>query len=122
MTKADIKAIIFARRLPVLNEAEMQDRIGERLTAAGINVEREVRLPGKSGRIDFLVILDGVRIGIETKVVSGGGNTARQLLRYALSNEFDELVLVTSRAFQIPVNGFESGEKFIPLEIWQVPI
>lgn len=122
MTKLELRALLFARRLPASGETDVQERIADRLTAAGVTFEREKRLPGDSGRIDFALTLEGRRIGLELKVKSGGGNTARQLLKYALSDEFDELVLLTTKAFRLPVSSFTSGQREIPVEIWQAPI
>lgn len=123
VSKKQVKAIIFAKRLSVSDEGAMQAAIEERLLAAGVDFEREMRLPGDAGRIDFFLTLeDGIRLGIECKVKAGGGNTARQLLRYAMSNEFDELVLITSRGYRLQTDSFASGERDIPVSVWQCPI
>jgi hypothetical protein len=74
------------------NEDQLQQGIAAALTAAGFDVEREVRLDGRS-RIDLLV----GRVGIEVKVAGTPDAVERQLARYASSDRIDGLMLVTSR-------------------------
>lgn len=84
--------VLRSRRFCHTNENELQEGIFAAFQAAGLNAWREVQLSGRD-RIDFLVD----RIGIEVKVAGSASKALRQLERYALSDQIDELVLVTDR-------------------------
>jgi len=73
-------------------ELELQDRLGQTLTDAGISFEREVRL-SPTDRPDFMV----GSIAVEVKVKGSQSSVERQLTRYALLPAVSEIVLVTTR-------------------------
>lgn len=116
MTLDQIRAAIFAKRLPALKEAAMQNLIAERLAAAGVDYRREVHL-GKKGRIDFEVATDdhGL-VGIECKTHSTRTLATRQLTRYAESGRYKTLVLLSVMPYTVPdeING-------LPVHRWQTP-
>lgn len=116
-----LKASLLSSRITGASEQAFQDTIERRLEALGVPFQREKRLPGKFGRIDFALDLDGERVGIECKAVVTGQATARQLLKYALSGEFDRLVLLTSRAYALPAEHFTREGQLIPVHVWQSP-
>lgn len=89
----EVCAAIRAHRYVWQNEDQLQEGLAGALTASGWTVEREVRLSEVS-RIDLLI----GRVGIEVKIAGTVEAVARQLQRYAASDLFDALVLVTSRA------------------------
>lgn len=86
--------VLYAAPLSYSNEDSLQASIEEALKAAGLEAEREVRLPGKLGRID---LMSGT-VGIEVKVDGAWSTVVRQLIRYANAEQITELVLVTNRA------------------------
>lgn len=63
-----------------------------------MEVKREARLGRDAGTVDFVVKIDGVRVGIEVKVKGSFAEVARQLFRYAESCEVDALLLVSTRS------------------------
>jgi len=75
-------------------EKDLQRAIAQVLERRDVSFRTEVKL-GPRERIDFL--LEG-GVGIEVKVKGSATQAARQLQRYAKSNEVTELVLVTSRS------------------------
>lgn len=75
------------------NEDELQAGLAGALRNAGYEVEREVRLDGRS-RIDLLV--EGV--GIEVKVKGKAADVLSQCERYAAQDRIEALVLVTTSA------------------------
>jgi hypothetical protein len=103
---------ILAGRMSTRNEYVMQDAVAAALQIAGILYDREYKLDADS-RIDFH--LPEHRVGIECKVKASGGNTHRQLLRYAMSGEFDYLVLFTSRPCASTISEFTCSGRKIPL-------
>jgi hypothetical protein len=76
-------------RLPVTEEDAMQRAIALALEQEGIAFRREVTR-GRD-RIDFVV----GRVGIECKVHCSVSALSRQLLRYALWDDLDELLVIT---------------------------
>lgn len=74
------------------SEEELQEGLGQALTAAGIPFEREVIL-GPQDRIDFLV----GDVGIELKVKGSVESAHRQLARYARHEKVQHLLLVTTK-------------------------
>lgn len=94
---------IAAQRLVFTTEAELQDALAQDLWAEAVlgrpvsGFGREVPLDCHN-RIDFLVELDGVHVGVEVKVQSPLTAVVRQLERYAGFDAIDELLLVTNRA------------------------
>lgn len=93
--------MISARRLARLiadagifayaDEYDLQTAVAIAITAAGLPVQREVRLT-KHDRIDLLV----GRVGVEVKVKGQPMAIHAQLRRYALSGKVDQLVLVST--------------------------
>jgi hypothetical protein len=88
-----IAAIITANRYVYRDEKQLHEGIAAALTAHGHRVAREVALTNRD-RIDLLVD----RIGVEVKVGGQPAAVARQLQRYAHSDQLDALILVTNRA------------------------
>ncbi|MFF8187715.1 hypothetical protein ACF044_10705 [Microbacterium sp. NPDC016588] len=94
---------ILSRRMTYGTELELQDAIADRLagevrlgrpiTDAG----REINLDARN-RIDFLVEVDGVPVGVEVKIHGSRADVVRQLTRYAAFPEIHELLLVTTKA------------------------
>lgn len=100
MSAAAISAAIKAHRFNATSEEDLQRGIGEALTGAGIEHEREVRLTARD-RIDFMV----EAIGVEVKIGGGISALTRQLLRYAQVERVAELVVVSTRlqlSLQVP--------------------
>lgn len=91
ITGADVMRVLAGYRLPVSNEAEMQRAIERAFGNDGMPHRREVTRG--ADRIDFVV----ARVGIECKVDGSVAEVTRQLDRYALWGELDELVLVTTQ-------------------------
>lgn len=89
-TSSELCARLRLYRFPCGDEAELQRAIALALESEGIAFQREV----KRGldRIDFLA----GRIGIECKVDGAVSQVTRQLFRYALWEDIDELVCATS--------------------------
>lgn len=100
---AQVLANVLRRRMLVAaSELELQTLIASALTDEGITYVRERRL-GPTGVIDFY-LPDGC-IGVEVKVDGAPSAVGRQLMRYALSSDVDELVLVTTRATHLSLRG-----------------
>lgn len=74
-------------------EEELQEAIASALTSSSVPFEREVRL-GPTDRIDFLI----ETVGVEVKIKGSPTEVARQLNRYAQSDQIQSLLLVTSKA------------------------
>lgn len=98
--KLDIDAVVAAlagKRFPLEDEIRTQAAISDVLRAKfGRLVEREAVAPG--GRIDFKV----ADIGIEVKVKGARGAIFRQLCRYAHAPDLGGIILVTSKAVNLP--------------------
>lgn len=88
-----IVEILTERRFHYADEDQLQAGLAAALRDAGFEVEREVRLDGRS-RIDLLV--EGV--GIEVKVAGKADAVRRQVDRYLADDRIEGLVLVTTRA------------------------
>ncbi len=91
MNGADVAHLLAGYRLPVSNEAELQGAMEKAFRMRGIPHRREVTRG--ADRIDFVVD----RVGIECKVDGSVADVTRQLDRYALWGELDELVVVTTK-------------------------
>jgi hypothetical protein len=104
LTGEQLKALLRGYRLPVTVEAEMQRALALALENEGIAFTREV----KRGldRIDFVV----GRVGVECKVHCPTAALNRQLLRYSLWEELDELLVVTSDAKHVTVSPRLNGK------------
>jgi len=94
LTTESVCQALSTTPLTYSDEDSLQASIEETLTAAGLPAEREVRLPGKLGRIDLM----SGPIGIEVKIGGAWSTVVRQLFRYAEADQISELVLVTNRA------------------------
>lgn len=90
------------------SEAELQRGLADAIVAAGVDVEREVRLNARD-RVDLLVD----RLGVEVKVAGAWRDVERQLRRYLESPLLDELVLVTAKALhrRIPQGDVVAGKR-----------
>lgn len=119
MTTEDIRAIIFAKRLPARKEGQMQAAIAERLAAAGAEYRREVILPERAGRIDFEVTTDEGLLGIECKTQGSAMAATRQLIRYADTGRYRRLVLLSVFPLNIPLATVGTGST--PVTLWQIP-
>jgi hypothetical protein len=94
MTPDDRANMLRTYRLRFGTEAHLQRDVRAVLEAAGLAYAAEYPL-SKADRIDFF--LESCRLGIECKVDGSPGDVARQLARYADSDEIVGLVLVTRR-------------------------
>jgi hypothetical protein len=74
------------------NELDLSQAVADCLRERGVAFEREVRL-NDADRIDYLV----GRVGVELKLHGSVSAIARQLSRYAQSDQVDALILVTTR-------------------------
>jgi hypothetical protein len=92
-TAAAVAALVRAHRFAYHDEATLQAGLAACLAAAGLPVRREVDL-GRLGRIDLLV----ARVGIEVKVAGSLDAVGRQVRRYLLHPDVDEVVLVSTLA------------------------
>lgn len=92
-----IVGTLMEHQFHFVSEQELQEGIWEALVGHGIEVQREVVLPDKAGRIDFMV----AAIGIEVKVDGSLSALIRQSIRYARCPWVDELVVVTTKAKHI---------------------
>lgn len=100
---ADITSALRRARLPLGNEAALQEAIGRALERAGVAFEREARISA-ADRIDFLATGG---IGIEAKARYPRRAIYRQLERYAQQDAIASLILVTGTAIGLPaqING-----------------
>lgn len=102
---ADIAAtVIEGHKFRFADELELHDGLEQVLTAIGLPVERETRLPG-GGRVDFR--LGGV--ALEVKVAGSASLVGRQLARYA--DDVDELLLVTTKPDHAVLAGDIGGKR-----------
>ena len=93
VNSADLASVLSAYRVRYDSERQLQDRLAEIMSNAGIIYSREVRLTAKD-RIDFMI----EDVGMEVKINMPTTGVIRQLYRYAQCAEVLDLVLVTSRA------------------------
>lgn len=101
MNTEDVAALLRGYRFYYSNEEKLQRGITEALREVGLEVEREVRLPGRRGRIDMLV---DERIGIEVKVKCPLAQLERQVRRYLSAEQIEGIVVVamTPRHYGLP--------------------
>lgn len=92
-----ILEIFASHRFLFSAEDELQRGIAGALAAAGLVVEREVRLTQRD-RIDLLV----GTVGIEVKIAGDASRVERQLERYTQSDLVTALILVTTRVRHRP--------------------
>lgn len=101
---AAVAAILSRYRLPVSNEAAMQEAIARAFTAEGVPFKREVTRG--ADRIDFVVC----RVGIECKVKGSVTEVTRQLDRYSAWPDLEALMLVTTRGNHLRVGDSRIGK------------
>lgn len=94
-TPAGIGRLLRSKTFAIANEDDLQRGIDETLTGVGLVTRREIRLT-PSDRIDFLVPLIDLVLGIEVKVKGDAAGVHRQLARYAASPRVGELILATT--------------------------
>lgn len=104
LTGADVARTLAGYRLPVSNEADMQRAIDRAFSNDGMPHRREVAKG--ADRIDFVV----GRVGVECKVDGSVAEVTRQLERYALWGELDELLLVTTRGQHLSLPRLLNGK------------
>lgn len=101
--------VIRGHRFRYVDEDELQQGLAAALSAAGLRVEREVRLDARS-RIDLLV----ERVGVEVKVGGPAAALERQVQRYAASDAVDAVVVVSSRVRHLRLPAELNGK---PVEV-----
>ncbi len=84
-------------RIVLRDEFSLHDALAARLTKAGIEFHREVRM-GLHKRPDFVIC----GIAVELKIGGGAMAILRQLKRYADTPEINGVVLVTTRPVNLP--------------------
>jgi hypothetical protein len=110
----DIRRLLRAVKFSYSTEKELQAGIERVLKGAGVPCERERKLAGDLGVIDFLV----GRIGIEIKTKGSPSQVARQLIRYCKSDELDAIILVTGRVALGDLPQELGGKKIFVLSLW----
>lgn len=95
-----VEAIVAKQRFPLHDEKDTQALLESLLTAAGMTFSREHKLaPGDI--VDFLVG-DKLKVAVELKIKGRQAQIMRQCERYAQHSEVSGLLLLTSRAIQMP--------------------
>lgn len=94
-TAEGIAELIRGRQFAYANEIELHGGLAEVLADQGLSLRREVYLNAHD-RVDLLVALPGRALGVEVKIAGAAGDVRRQLRRYALSDQVDELMLITT--------------------------
>lgn len=92
MSAAHIAQVIGSYQYRYASEYEVQAAVHQALTDAGIASTREVRTD--AGRIDLVA----GSVGIEVKTKGPAAAVRRQLSSYALTGDFRELLLVTTKS------------------------
>lgn len=87
----DLVHLLEGYRYDASSEDAVQRGIGQVLSGAGIDHEREVKV--ECGRLDFLV----GATAIEVKLDGGTNALIRQLLRYAQLGNVAEIIVATTR-------------------------
>lgn len=92
MTAPEIVALLRRHRFPARPETAVQDRIAAIFTTAGVEfVKEDVLTPGE--RIDFSIGPIGIEVKLRTTA-----DTIRQLIRYAETTRFTDIILVCAWA------------------------
>jgi hypothetical protein len=102
---SDLLSILRTIRCATDSESELSSLVFARLVNASLVFRAEVWL-NDSDRIDYLV----GRVGVELKVKGAVNSVARQLQRYAQSDQIDELILVTTKRLHSKVPLMLSGK------------
>jgi histidyl-tRNA synthetase len=89
-----LRGLLAAYTFTPLDEADLQDQVATVLATAGVDVDREVLAAG--GRYDLLARTRGVRVVLELKVTGSAPSVERQAQRYALTDDVDAVVIVTT--------------------------
>ena len=115
-TAATVARLIQRSRFTYANEIELHVGLTEVVATEGLPVRREVRLTERD-RLDLLVELTGpVHLGVEVKIAGANGDVHRQLVRYAASDQLDELMLVTTlRRHLVGLPAIIGGKPFTPV-------
>lgn len=88
-----IGGLITQYRYTFSNEKELQNGIEKVFQENNIEYEREVRLHQRD-IIDFVVIQNGVRLGIEIKIDGNRNALLRQLSRYLAHDSIDSIFVI----------------------------
>lgn len=112
-----VKALLESNRLPCTDEYKLQKEAAEIFHSGGLKYYPEFLLE-KRDRIDFF--FPDSKVGLECKVKADGGNTNRQLLRYAMTKKVKHLILLTSRPHQSLPPSFEVEGETIPVTVVQI--
>lgn len=110
------------RNPPTQNEFAFHHWIIERMTKdVDVQYEAEVRLSG-SDRPDFVVTLRcGYRLAIEAKCKGTAMAATRQAMRYAAHQSIDEVLILTTKPFIIPVENYRRDDGTeIPITICEL--
>jgi len=91
VTTAAIVAAVRRGRYSYRQETQLHLGLEAAMRHAGINPVPEVRLNARD-RIDFVVD----RVGVEVKIKGTVDSLHRQLMRYADSDQLDELLVITT--------------------------
>lgn len=91
------------------NEAELQDGIELALREIGADFTRELKLPDRFGRIDFMVH-GPHEVGVEVKVAGSVANLGRQVARYLDCTKLDGIIVVTSRYGHVHLKDFYNNK------------
>lgn len=105
METSDLLSILRSIRCATDSESELSSCVFAKLVNASLVFRSEVWLDD-SDRIDYLVD----RVGVELKVKGAVNAIARQLQRYAQSDQIDELILVTTKRTHAKVPRMLSGK------------
>lgn len=113
-TAEEIRAALRAYRFRYSTEKDLQAGIQRALQAAGIVHEREWKLGGDLGVVDFMV----GRIAVEIKTKGSPSQVARQLIRYCKSEEVDAIILVTGKSALGTLPETLNGKPVYLLALW----
>lgn len=92
--------ILSSKKFDLHNEKILQQQIESCLNKEGINFKREVEL-SKRDKIDFIVNIDGQKIGLEIKIDGNAKSIYKQLQRYCL-HDIDAIILATNKTVGLP--------------------
>lgn len=90
-TLAHVLTALKGRRFRYTNEISLHESLAAAFDIGGVEHRREVAVPG--GRIDFVVD----RLGIEVKIKGTAVALERQIGKYALAEELDEFLVLTTQ-------------------------
>jgi hypothetical protein len=119
--KQDYKEAVMATLISTIknsnfncsNEKDFQLGVKQILEYHGIPYKKEYYLG--TDPIDFY--LPGYKIGIECKIKGAEGDVLRQLWRYSEHEHIDELMLVTTKRYQMPQTLFKDKKL---VQVWKV--